>query len=138
MELWARLRVSVEFSAPVAPVPGLGLDAVSAHALSAHLSRLGFYVVASRDGDRDGDKQKGDVFRVFAFSAGARLASPRGALRGSDSGADIAAYCLFEFTLTASDARTRWSLACVAKCTREVLGPEFVALLLLGDLFELL
>jgi len=139
-ELWGRLRVSVEFTAPVAPNSSGG---VSAHELADHLGRKGFFVVAKRSKERERE----GVHRVFAFAAGAHLLPSRARLRlGADAGAaaagqesDVDAYCLFEFSLTEPQpGAEQWSLTCVAKCSRDDLGPEFVALLLLGDLFELL
>jgi len=158
--LWDTLPASVQFTAAVEPVARGPGESVNAGALAQHLSRLGFFVVASQEMEAEGKEleeeerkssEGGTSFRVFAFVAGGsaghgsavtQTPSPKG-------------YCLFEFALTAprdsrrgegkrgegkwgEDERERWSLRCEARCSHEARVSEFVALLLLGDLYDLL
>jgi len=139
--LWGKLRTSVAFMAQVSPVQR-GAH-VSAAALSTHLGRRGFFVVALKE-------RGGGVFTVFAFAAGARLVGSGAGQAvhqlnpaiSNDCDKEVETYALFEFSLTApslgaSNDSDRWSLGCSVKCSHDELGPEFVALLLLGDLYEL-
>jgi hypothetical protein len=161
--LWDALPASVQFTAAVEPVAGGPGESVNAESLAQHLSRLGFFVVASQEIEAEGkelgeeerrsNNEDGTSFRVFAFVAGG--SAGQGSAATQTQTPLPKGFCLFEFALTAprdsrrderkrgeekrdKDERERWSLQCLARCSHEARVSEFVALLLLGDLYDLL
>ena len=138
-------------------------ESVNAESLAQHLSRLGFFVVANQEIEAEGtelgeeerrsNNEDGTSFRVFAFVAGG--SAGQGSAATQTQTPLPKGFCLFEFALTAprdsrrdeskrgegkrdKDEHERWSLQCLARCSHEARVSEFVALLLLGDLYDLL
>ena len=149
--LYEVLEPACQFNCEISPVgeafgasPGAAASSIHPEAVTAHLQRVGFQVVAtgpvlppgdmSRDSGSTGPPDGIPGFKMFVFASGYKLKQKEGV---EGDALPIFGLCELVIKREKDEEADRWGMSLAVRCTQKRHATGFVAELSLGNLFEL-